>query len=242
MSSPTEIDAVAPPMIFKTRISIIVSLVVIVLVWKPGLDSATFDCAKATTKIEKQICADAKLSALDEKLNGVYRNVLAQSAIPQKTKNQQREWIKNFRDVCKDAVCLEQAYTSRISDLQKQLEAQSSKPVSDKPLLVLPFNPAGDQDAAAGTGAAILRKTLLQLTGRIKSDHDAAGAKYDIKSGKTSYTIRYVWDLTDEQKDTLNKIEAANQYVILKGQLVSYKGGSKTIDPDSEVQIFAQLP
>ena len=229
-------------MIFKARSLIIVSLIVIGLVWKPGLDSATFDCAKATTKIEKQICADTKLSALDEKLNGVYRKMLAQSTVSQDARNQQREWIKNSRDVCNDATCLERAYVSRISDLQTQLGTQSSKPASDKPLLVLPAGPAGEQDAAAATGPAIIRKAPLELTGRIKSAHDAAGAKYDIKAGKTSYTVRYVWDLTEEQKDMLNKIEAANQNVLLKAQLVSYKGGSKAIDPDSEVQIFAQLP
>jgi hypothetical protein len=69
-----------------------------------------------------------------------------------------------------------------------------------------------------------------------------AGAKYSISSGKTNYTIRYVWDLTDVQKDILDKIQAANQYAVLKGQMVTYKDGSKDIDPDSMVQIFGQSP
>jgi hypothetical protein len=39
----------------------------------------------------------------------------------------------------------------------------------------------------------------------------------------------------------LDKIQEANQYVVLRGQLVTYKDGSKGIDPDSIVRNFRAI-
>ena len=222
------------------KIRIALSLVAISLVVMPYVHPASFDCAKAKTKIDKLVCGDPKLSEADEKLNALYNDVLAKSPVPEDTKQQQLEWVKERR-TCKSTDCLQQAYTSRISDLEKQLEKLPFKPALDKPLLVLPSNSAENRDAAAKIGAAIVKKEPLELIGRVSEGHNAAGANFLILSGKKYYVIRYGWALTDEQKDMLTNFEG-NQYVLLKGQLLTYKDGSKGIDPDSEVQIFAQLP
>ena len=222
------------------KVTIAISAVATFLVGMLPVHSASFDCAKGKTKIDKLICSDAKLSEADEKLNALYNEVLAKSPVSEDTKQQQFEWIKRWRNTCKDAGCLQQAYTNRISDLQEQLEKLPFKPVLDKPLIVLPSSPAEDRDAAAKIGPAIIKKEPLELIGRVSEGHDLAGANFGISSGKKYYVIRYAWHLTDEQKDVLNKIE--DQYVLLKAQLVTYKDRSKGIDPDSEVQIFAQLP
>jgi hypothetical protein len=209
----------------------------------PSLRSASFDCEKAKTKIEKLICGDPTLSEADDKLHALYNDVLAKSPVPEDTKQQQLEWVKESRNTCKNTDCLRQAYTSRISDLEEQLSKLPFKPALDKPLLVLPPSRASREAAAetAKIGGPIVKKEPLELIGRVSDGHDAAGARFDIVSGKKYYEIRYAWDLTDEQKDMLIKFEG-NQYVLLKGQLVTYKDGSKGIDPDSEVQIFAQAP
>jgi uncharacterized protein len=222
------------------KITIAISVVATSLVGMSFVHSASFDCAKAKTKIDKLICSDARLSEADEKLNAAYKEVLAKSPVPEDTKQEQLEWVKQSRNTCKDADCLQQAYTSRISDLQKQLEKLPFKPALDKPLIVLPSSPVEDRDAAAKIGPAMVKKEPLELIGRVSEGHDVAGANFAISSGKTYYVIRYGWNLTDEQKDVLTKIE--DQYVLLKAQLVTYKDRSKGIDPDSEVQIFAQLP
>jgi uncharacterized protein len=222
----------------KTTIAF--SLAATCLVGMSSVHSASFDCAKAKTKIDKLICSDARLSEADEKLTALYNEVLAKSPVSEDTKQQQLEWVKQSRNTCKDADCLEQAYTSRISDLQRQLEKLPFKPVLDKPLIVLPSSPAEDRDAAGKIGPAIVKKEPLELIGRVSEGHDVAGANFAINSGKKYYVIRYGWDLTDEQKDVLTKIE--DEYVLLKAQLVTYKDRSKGIDPGSEVQIFAQLP
>jgi uncharacterized protein len=224
------------------KTTIVLALVAISLVGMPHVRSASFDCAKAKTEIEKQICSNTKLSELDDKLTALYNKVLAQSPVPEDTKEQQREWVKGSRNVCKDAACLERAYASRISDLEKELNNLPFKPSLEKPLLVFSPRTAEERDAAAGVGGAIVKKEPLELIGRISVNHDVAGGKYDINSAKTYYTIRYVWDLTDVQKDMLDKIQEANQYVVLRGQLLTYKDGSKGIDPDSIVQIFGQSP
>jgi uncharacterized protein len=140
------------------KTTIVLSLVAISLVGMPYVHSASFDCAKAKTKIDKLVCGDPKLSDLDDKLTALYNQVLAKSPVPEDTKEQQREWVKQSRNVCKDADCLQQAYTSRISDLQEQLERLPFKPVLDKPLIVLPSSPAEDRDAAAKIGPAIVKK------------------------------------------------------------------------------------
>ncbi len=44
----------------KTTIAF--SLVAISLVWMPHVHSASFDCAKAKTKVDKLVCGDPKLS------------------------------------------------------------------------------------------------------------------------------------------------------------------------------------
>ena len=224
------------------KTTIVLALVAISLVGMPYVRAASFDCAKAKTKIEKQICSNTKLSELDDKLTALYNKVLAQSPVPEDTKEQQREWVKGSRNVCKDAACLERAYASRISDLEKELNNLPFKPSLEKPLLVFSPRTAEERDAAAGVGGAIVKKEPLELIGRISVNHDVAGGKYDINSAKTHYTIRYLWDLTDVQKDMLDKIQEANQYVVLRGQLLTYKDGSKGIDPDSIVQIFGQSP
>ena len=43
------------------------------LVGLSSIDAASFDCAKATTKVEKLVCADIALSAQDDALAATYR-------------------------------------------------------------------------------------------------------------------------------------------------------------------------
>src|SRR6516164_7378983 len=201
------------------------SLLVISLIWMPCAHSASFDCAKSKTKTEKLICANPKLSDLDEKVSALDEKVLELSPVPEDSKEQQREWVKGERDTFKDSACLEQAYASRISDLEEELKNLPFKPSLETPLLAV--EPISPEEVAA----EITNKEPFELTGHILSDHDVAGAKYIIVSAKKFYTIRYVWDLTDAQKEVLDKIGEGNQYVLLKGQLVTYKDGSKNIDP-----------
>jgi len=196
----------------------------------------SFDCGKAVTKVEKTICGSDRLSELDGRLGLLYKKVLEQSPAPADVKERQRAWINGWRNTCKDSSCLERAYTDRISELEKDWKNIPFKPSFNKPLLSFPALPRTKDDPA------ILSREPLELIGRIAFNHDAAGGKYDISSGKTNYTIRYVWDMTDDQKDILGELQDASQYIVLRGNLVKYKDGSKGIDPNSVVKIFGHSP
>lgn len=84
----------------------------------PALGSAaSFDCAKATTKVEKQVCADEALSAQDETLAAVYRQAASLTSGGPEPKQSQRAWLKR-RNACADPGCIAQAYASRIAELE----------------------------------------------------------------------------------------------------------------------------
>jgi uncharacterized protein len=59
---------------------------------------ASFDCAKATSKVEKMICADAELSALDEKLSKTFKEAIQIESYREEIKKDQRIWQKIVRD------------------------------------------------------------------------------------------------------------------------------------------------
>ncbi len=87
------------------------------------VQAASFDCAKAGTKLEKLICADKELSKLDEDLAAAYADAL-KSTDPAKLKAEQKAWLK-VRNRCADVVCIQAAYRQRI-----QMLSQTSSPLA----------------------------------------------------------------------------------------------------------------
>jgi len=86
------------------------------------LFSASFDCAKATTKIEKAICKDQRLCELDEELAILYKG-LRNSLNPrgkELLKQEQRYWLKERNSKYADANVdsLISSYEKRISALE----------------------------------------------------------------------------------------------------------------------------
>lgn len=80
--------------------------------------AASFPCEKAGTAVEKMICADAKLSELDEHLGRYYSaSRAALGAAKTCLATNQREWLRTSRNTCKDEKCLESAYRARLAEL-----------------------------------------------------------------------------------------------------------------------------
>lgn len=81
--------------------------------------AASFDCAKASTKVEKMICADDELSRLDSELNSNYQRFLRaidkESAII--LKQIQLDWMK-VRNECENRECVYASYVDRNQELQ----------------------------------------------------------------------------------------------------------------------------
>jgi uncharacterized protein len=81
--------------------------------------AASFDCAKAKSKIEQAICADPSLSDLDEYL-GRYYGGAAQTLNDGASclKAEQRVWVKTVRDACgTNTACLKDVYLKRLGAL-----------------------------------------------------------------------------------------------------------------------------
>jgi uncharacterized protein len=124
----------------------------------PCASAATFDCAKALTLVEKAICSDKELSAMDDQLGRLYQAALTSATDGAALKTAQKAWLA-LRDQCRDAACLNKTYADRIAAL-KQASAPSS-----------PSSPAD----VTGTYQAKIGDVLVQQTadGRIKFDLNA---------------------------------------------------------------------
>jgi len=78
--------------------------------------AASFDCAKAQSKVEHLICDNAEISKLDEELNAAYKTEVQDKQQADTVKQAQKQWMKE-RNNCADAECVERAYKARLSTL-----------------------------------------------------------------------------------------------------------------------------
>lgn len=78
--------------------------------------AASFDCAKASTKVEHIICDTPEISKLDEELNAAYKNALQDEKQAATIRQAQKQWMKE-RNACGEVDCLVKAYRERIGEL-----------------------------------------------------------------------------------------------------------------------------
>lgn len=78
-----------------------------------SLFGVSFDCAKATTKVEKMICTNPVLSALDENLSKAFKEALKATDDKEQLKKEQFLWMKD-RNQCKSDECVKQKYQSKL--------------------------------------------------------------------------------------------------------------------------------
>jgi uncharacterized protein len=86
-------------------------------------NSASFNCSKASTWVEKTVCTNAELSKLDEAMAKKYRKDLTNAANDEDSeayKNNvilnQKLWLNFQRNTCKDTKCLIREYTEHIEE------------------------------------------------------------------------------------------------------------------------------
>lgn len=89
----------------------------------------SFDCSKAVTFIEKTICSNQNIADLDNTMANLYKNALSDAVNSEKIKNDQRDWLKNNRNKCSDAACLEREYGNRTEALNNSYKSDESKAV-----------------------------------------------------------------------------------------------------------------
>ncbi|MDH0864427.1 hypothetical protein [Mitsuaria sp. GD03876] len=78
-------------------------------------NAASFDCKKASTKVERLICEDRALSEMDDDLGDIYP---VEDDVPANdpVRIAQRSWLAR-RNACTTADCLTQQYELRLSQL-----------------------------------------------------------------------------------------------------------------------------
>jgi uncharacterized protein len=147
----------------------------------PGLiNAASFDCAKARSKIEKLICADEELSRLDEVVAKAYETAKAASWPSVVPMHDQRKWLER-RNACHDRSCIKAAYELRLRELHEardttaraheNLKSESEKIRFEQMAPVRAFlQNGGDPHARNGRGA-----TLLEIAANW-NDRDAVKA------------------------------------------------------------------
>ena len=77
----------------------------------------SFNCAKASTQVERLICGDRELATLDVELNQLYKKAMDSEKDNEGLKASQIEWRKSSRNKCEDKECLVTAYKQRNSEL-----------------------------------------------------------------------------------------------------------------------------
>jgi uncharacterized protein/Tfp pilus assembly protein PilZ len=95
-------------------------LLIMMLLSVISVFGTSFDCAKAKTNVEKMICSDAELSALDENLSKAFKEALKSTDDKEQLKKEQFAWMKE-RDKCKSNECLQEHYNNQIQTLSQSL-------------------------------------------------------------------------------------------------------------------------
>ena len=147
----------------------------------PAAEAASFDCAKARTKVEKEICATPALSRLDEQLAAAYRAVMARTPTPAEVSLHQRWWLRE-RDNGPEGATPEGPYTGdalahhyrqRLDELNGLRTRDASAPAhfpvarlgrACTPMSKRPCRVTGSGRVAAAAGAPELHYQLEQHT------------------------------------------------------------------------------
>lgn len=145
-------------------------------------EAQSFDCTKATARVEKMICEDDVLARLDTEMNDIYKQAMAKVSVRMKTtlRNEQRSWIRS-RNACPDRDCVMEYYNKRIDRLKMAIaESAPSGPItfrcSGNMEFVATFS--GPEKATIEIGDTVLRMNRVQ---------SGSGAKY-VGGGSTFWT------------------------------------------------------
>ena len=103
----------------------IVFAIFLVLINNAAL-AASFDCKKASSSIEEEICSDVQISKADDNLANYYLKLM--NSLDKKRArellHEQREWLRQRNILCaaRDLLCLRKLYNDRISVLRTRYE------------------------------------------------------------------------------------------------------------------------
>ena len=164
--------------------------------------AASFDCAKAAAAVERAICTNAELSALDDVAARYYR--AARNTLPGAQAcllADQRNWLAQVRNRCPDDQCLKSAYLDRLSDLDKvQPARRDGEPMTlpARPFLISIIPPTDRKPDAGESDPA--RAAPLSASGTLT---EVGGAFVLTAPGGRSYALMN-WYMDQVVFDQLN--------------------------------------
>jgi uncharacterized protein len=102
--------------------------------------------SSGATEVEKLIGGDAALAARDAELAALYRRVRAHAFDPSMVEAQQKAWLRDRRDACRDVTCLLREHDARMAEL-KQLRGAPGPDVAGGPVPFKEFCAVEDPEA-----------------------------------------------------------------------------------------------
>jgi uncharacterized protein len=90
----------------------------------PLASAASFNCTKASSAVEKMVCANLQLSRQDDYLNGSFQRALKRVGNEQALRQSQRMWLKSHAlNDCKSVECVKLAYGTRVKLLDDAVKS-----------------------------------------------------------------------------------------------------------------------
>ncbi len=169
----------------------------------PALAAAqpSFDCGRAATRVEKAICADLELAAIDLRMAGVYQaaRTLAGDHAKTELRDQQAAWLhqrdQDAGDVENLSAALRQSYRQRIELLEDH--------VLDTAVDVIPENPRQAFEALDAVRGAPARawQAYLVATGDLGGRDFAAAARLFERAAPDAPDLYQLEELADRRFD-----------------------------------------
>jgi uncharacterized protein len=174
--------------------------------------AAGFNCKKAKLFVEKAICQDASLSALDEELVYVFNEAVTNSDSPKTLKKQQTNWLKTKRNKCQTNSCLEKVYKERIAVFRKAA-ANLPSPDSPNPVKTTEYVRYGANDKPDYHAASL---TIYELQGKIKVTGTASWVGDATTGNVNTGSVDGTFDLQGDQIHY--KDDSGCEFVMLIGK------------------------
>ena len=166
----------------------------------PDLQAAGFDCAKASTQVEKTVCATPTLSAKDEDMTRRYQALKHLQVF----RLLQGHWLKNTRNTCPDTDCLESVYRAQVKMLTSLPIPPAPAPDALRPLAPGEAYLVYDPDDWQNFTLATFNSTLPQGDQQIVDAQVIAGVLHVVlfvgryQQGKPVY-VGTLYEYADDQ-------------------------------------------
>lgn len=95
--------------------------------------AASFDCAKAASRVEQFICGSPEISRLDDELAQAYRTALENPDREAAIRQEQRQWLRE-RNACTYSLCVKNAYEARLHAMRQDQPASAPQTAGGSPL------------------------------------------------------------------------------------------------------------